>query len=360
MAVPGELGGSAGRNTFSTRPLPTPQRLPTVYAPAPVYTPPIEQSRQSALNYALNPFGGSSRPSMNANQIYTQPAKPAPKPATNNAYSAAVLQAAQQKEAQIAAQQAALAQAAAIVYGNGGGGGGGYGGGGGGGYSSGGYGGGYGGYTGGYSSGGGGSTVTVGGLPVGDVTSPVSGWAKRYLPAMIPDILANPGTIGRDTIKDMGVGGEALQGRYGELSTFIASQLLPIMYAGTPIGKIPKGGDVVNKLNALLSDMATPGGGEIDPRKLLDTVLSEGSKSTKDKQTLGSSLFAGMSPAKQGETMQGLVNNISNWLANPYFAQALRNWASTQKDEYISAASSAKNTYKDPFATYLKGTALPE
>ena len=197
-------------------------------------------------------------------------------------------------------------------------------------------------------------------MPVGDLTAPVTGWAARYLPATIPDVLANPGTIGRDTIKDLGIGGEALQGRFGELSTYIASQLLPIMYAGTSMGKIPKGGDVVNKLNALLTEMATPNGGEIDPMKLLDTVLGEGSKSTKDKQTLGSALFAGMSPAKQAETMQGLIANISNWLANPYFAQAMRNWASTQKDEYISAASSAKNTYKDPFATYLKATALPE
>ena len=352
-------GFSSGGTSYTPKmPLPTPQKLQPVYTPPPVYTP-----HPTVRQWSDPGYQAANAPA----QIYTQPNKAVPsKPATNNGYSAAVLQAAQAKEAQIAAQQAALAQAAAIVYGNGGGGGSGGYGGGGGGYGSygggggGGYGGGYGGYTGGYSSGGGGSTATVGGLPVGDITSPVTGWAKRYLPAMIPDILANPGTIGRDTIKDMGVGGEALQGRYGELSTFIASQLLPIMYAGTPIGKIPKGGDVVNKLNALLSDMATPGGGEIDPRKLLDTVLSEGSKSTKDKQTLGSSLFAGMSPAKQGETMQGLVNNISNWLANPYFAQALRNWASTQKDEYISAASSAKNTYKDPFATYLKGTALPE
>ena len=48
--------------------------------------------------------------------------------------------------------------------------------------------------------GGGGSTVTVGGLPIGDVTAPVTGWASRYLPAMYSDVLANPATIGRDTI----------------------------------------------------------------------------------------------------------------------------------------------------------------
>ncbi len=268
------------------------------------------------------------------------------------------------QSAQTAATQTALAQAAAQSYGGGGGGGGyGYGGGGGygygGGYSSG-YGGGYGGYSGGYSDGGGGSTVTVGGLPIGDVTGKVTGWASRYLPALIPDVLANPATIGRDTISDMGIGGEPLQSRFGDLSTYVSSQLLPILYAQTAMGKMPKGGDVVNRVHDLLTQMATPDGDEIDPMKLLDIVLTEGSKSSKDKQTLGSSLFAGMSPAKQAETMQGLVNNISNWLANPYFAQGMRNWISTQKDDYIGATARAKDTYKDPFAKYLRATALPE
>ena len=54
------------------------------------------------------------------------------------------------------------------------------------------------------------------------MTGKVTGWASRYLPALIPDVLANPATIGRDTISDMGIGGEPLQSRFGDLSTFNA------------------------------------------------------------------------------------------------------------------------------------------
>lgn len=337
--------GGGGRNLFS---LPTPTAPPAVKSYSYEATP---YTYSEGVRQLLNPFGTHTQP-----RIET-PNAIASKPPSTQSTSGGTVKPLVSRDAQIAAAQTALAQAAAQTYSSGGG----YGGGGYGGSYGGGYGGGYGGYTGGYSSGGGGGpTVTVGGLPIGDVTAPVTGWASRYLPALIPDVLANPATIGRDTISDLGIGGEPLQSRFGDLSTYVSSQLLPVLYAQTAMGKLPKGGDVVNRLHELLSQMATPGGEEIDPMALLDTVLTEGSKSTKDKQTLGSSLFAGMSPAKQAETMQGLVNNISNWLSNPYMAQAMRNWIATQKDDYIGATARASNTYKDPFATYLRATALPE
>lgn len=239
--------------------------------------------------------------------------------------------------------------------------------GGGGGYSSGGYGGGYGGGGGGgYSSGGGyggggggGATVTVGGLPVGDVTSPVTGFASRYLPGMIADILANPGVIGRDTLTAMGIGGDVLGERFADSARFLANQLTPLLYGETPVGQIPKGGDVVNRLHDILKGFATPGGGEIGAMKLLERLLTETSKTSSDKQTILSALAVGKTPAEQAAIIGDLIDSISNWLPNPYFAEAMRSWRSTQADKYIGATAAANGTYTKSYADWLRANGYP-
>ena len=245
--------------------------------------------------------------------------------------------------ATLAAQQAAakLQAAAASPVTSGGGGGGGYSSGGGGGYSSGG---------GGY--GGGGGAI---GLPPASVSEPLTGFSSRYLPAAIPDVLQNPDVIASDVLETMGIDESGPLGAlFGQNASYFVNQILPLLYAKDAIGSVPSGGGMVNRTAEYLKNAATPGGGVIDPMQVLRMVLAESQKTaTTPGQTIGSSMFAGQTPAQQRSTMLSIVNDLANWAPNPRLAEALRNWAMSQGTEYVRQASQAASPYSSPFGTFL-------
>ena len=238
--------------------------------------------------------------------------------------------------ATLAAQQAAakLQAAAASPVTSGGGGGGG-------GYSSGG---------GGY--GGGGGAI---GLPPASVSEPLTGFSSRYLPAAIPDVLQNPDVIASDVLETMGIDESGPLGAlFGQNASYFVNQILPLLYAKDAIGSVPSGGGMVNRTAEYLKNAATPGGGVIDPMQVLRMVLAESQKTaTTPGQTIGSSMFAGQTPAQQRSTMLSIVNDLANWAPNPRLAEALRNWAMSQGTEYVRQASQAASPYSSPFGTFL-------
>jgi hypothetical protein len=233
-----------------------------------------------------------------------------------------------------------------------GGGGGGYGGGGGGGYGGGGGGGG--------GTGGGGGGGSIGGIPIGDITADMEGWAARYLPGAADQVLKNPEVIGVDTIRDLGFDSAQLEALFGDQAGFIANQLLPFLFADTPIGETPSISSVINKINAVLKDQATPGGATFDVAKLLELLFGQASQATGSANpTLMGGYFAGLTPTEQAAAMSGFVNNASNWAATPFFGQAIRNWYEGEQTNYLSDSFRANNPNTKSLGELLQSMVFP-
>jgi hypothetical protein len=225
----------------------------------------------------------------------------------------------------------------------------------------GGYGGGGGGYGGGGGggAGGGGGGGNIGGIPVGDITADMEGWASRYLPASADEVLQNPSVIGYDTINDLGYDSDQLRAIFGDQAEYVATQLLPFLFADTPIGQTPSISSVINKINEVLKNQATPGGSTFDVAKLLELLFGQASQNkAAANPTLMGGLFAGLSPSEQASAMRGLVSNASNWAATPFFGQAIRNWYDANETSYLSGALSATPNGKS-LGEILQGIVFP-
>ena len=259
-------------------------------------------------------------------------------------------------EASVAGQNAVYESAGDGGYGYGDGGYGygdggyGYGDGGGGGY----------GYGDGGGGGGGGGGGSVGGLPIGDVGSAMEGWAARYLPATADEVLQNPQVIGMDTLADLGIDSDQLAAVFGDQAGYIVNQLLPFLFANTPVGQTPNISSVINKVHDVLKGMATPGGETFDVAKLLELLFAQaGNADAKNGATTMSGLFSGLSPSEYAAAMQGMVNNVSNWAPTPFFGQAIRNWYGNQQTNYLSDALRALNPEQRNLGEILRGSAFP-
>lgn len=236
-------------------------------------------------------------------------------------------------------------------YGGGSGGGRGGGGGGGGGGRGGGGGGGYGG-------GGGGSSI--GGIDIGDVTSSMEGWASRYLPATANEALKNPQVIALDTLADLGFDSDQLVALFGDQAGYIVNQLLPFLFADTPLGQTPNISSVINKVHDVLVNQATPGGSTFDVAKLLQLLFEQASNADASSgATTMSGLFSGLSPSEYAAAMQTMVNNASNWAPTPFFGQAIRNWYDSQQTHYLSDALRALNPEQRNLGEILQGSVFP-
>jgi hypothetical protein len=207
--------------------------------------------------------------------------------------------------------------------------------------------------------GGGGGGTSGGGFRIGELTEPLTGYAKRYLPATIDEVAQNPGVVGRDVLGDMGIGEGPLANTMSRQMGFYGSQILPLLYGNMPIEKMPHYGDVVNRLAEFAQTQMTPGGAIVNPNEILQLVLTEAAKPATGPQTMMSALFGGQDASEQTQNMTGIINNLSNWTANPMFGQALRNWAGTQSEQYLQKALQANNPYTQGFAKHLQGTMLP-
>lgn len=219
---------------------------------------------------------------------------------------------------------------------------------GGGGYSSGG--GGGGGYSSGGGGGGGGGAI---GIPAPSVGEPLTGFAARYQPGGIQEVLNQPGVIARDVLESLGINSNELGNLYSNQASYFASQILPLLYGQDAIGSVPSAGGMVNRTAEYLQNLATPGGSVIDPMQLLQMVLAESRKPVAGQQSLLSSLFAGQTPMQQRQSMTDIVNDLSNWAPSPLMTQALRSWIARQGDEYARQALRANQPYQSPFGSFL-------
>jgi len=230
------------------------------------------------------------------------------------------------------------------------GGGGGYGGGGGG--SGGGYGGGGGGYGGG--GGGGGIGGGGGGGTIGDATDSMNGWAARYSAAGAQEVLANPEVIALDTLAELGLAGSGLETLVGQQLTYMANQLLPFLYANTPVGETPNASDVINMLHDLAVNMVSPNGDIVDVGTLLKRLLGK-----LDPNSIMGATFADLTPGEQVSTAQNLLNGLSNFAPTPFLGNALRNYWATQGTDFLSQALRVANPITTPFNEFLSGFVYP-
>lgn len=223
-------------------------------------------------------------------------------------------------------------------------------GGGGGGYSSGG--GGWGG------SGGGGGTGA--GIPASNVSEPLTGFAARYQPGGIQEVLDNPGVIARDVLDMLGINSDSLGNLYSQNAQYFVSQILPLLYGQDAIGSMPTAGGMVNRTADYLQNLSTPGGATINPMEILRMVLAEASKPSTGPQTVLSGLFAGQTPGQQVSSMSRIGSNLSNWTPNEMMGQSLRNWIARQGEEYLRQSLRANQPYTNPFGSFLSPSVLPE
>jgi hypothetical protein len=177
---------------------------------------------------------------------------------------------------------------------------------------------------------------------------------------MIQDVLDNPDVIARDVLDTMGFDESGPLGNLmGQNAGYFVNQILPLLYAKDALGSIPTAGGMVNRTAEYLQNAATPGGSVIDPMQILEMVLGESQKPGTGTQTIGSSLFAGQSPAQQRSAMLSIINDLANWLPNARFATGLRNAAMSSGNEYVRQAAQAQNPYNSPFGTFLKNSLGP-
>jgi hypothetical protein len=171
------------------------------------------------------------------------------------------------------------------------------------------------------------------------VTSALEGWAARYLPGTAAEVLENPSIIGADTLADMGIDSEQLQALFGDQAGYIANQLLPFLFADTPLGQTPSISSVINKIHEVLQNQATPGGQTFDIAKLLQLLFGQAAKpGDTSNPTLMSGMFAGLTPSEQASAMKSLISSASNWAATPFFGQAIRNWYDAMQTDYLRNA----------------------
>ena len=191
------------------------------------------------------------------------------------------------------------------------------------------------------------------------MTSDMEGWASRYLPASADEVLQNPSVIGYDTINDLGFDSDQLRAIFGDQAEYVVNQLLPFLFADTPIGQTPSISSTINKVHDVLANMAAPGGSTFDVAKLLELLFGQASQN-KDaaNPTLMGGMFAGLTPSEQASAMSALVSNASNWAATPFFGQAIRNWYDAQQDSYLSGALSAHPNGKS-LGEILSGMVFP-
>jgi hypothetical protein len=192
------------------------------------------------------------------------------------------------------------------------------------------------------------------------VSEALTGFAKRYLPASIQQVLDNPDVIARDVLDGMGFDEMGPLGNMmGQNAGYFVRQILPLLYSQDALGKVPTAGGMVNRTAEYLQNQATPGGSVIDPMQILEMVLAESQKPSTGTQTLGSSLFAGQTADQQRSAMMSIVDDLANWLPNARFATGLRNAAMSSGNEYLRQSSQAVNPYNNPFGKFLSNTLGP-
>ena len=205
---------------------------------------------------------------------------------------------------------------------------------------------------GGYSSGGGGGGSSPG-FPAPTMGEPLTGFAARYLPAAIQDVLDNPDMIARDVLSMLGIESDQLGNVLsGQLGHYVR-QILPLLYGQNPIGSVPTAGKMVNRAAEYAQGLTQPGGEVFNPMPLLQKILSEAGKTSTGSQTILSNLFTGQTAADQASTMASLVNTLANYAPNAMMAQALRNWSQRQSQEFLRQSSQVSNPYKQQIGTFL-------
>lgn len=190
----------------------------------------------------------------------------------------------------------------------------------------------------------------------------MTGFAARYLPAAIQSVLDNPDVIGRDVLDTMGFQEDGPLGALvGQNLGFFVDQILPLLYFGDAIGKTPSAGGMVNRTADYARNLATPGGGLVDPMEILKLVLAEASKAPTAAQTIGSGLFAGQTPGQQRSSLVNIIDQLANWAPNPTFARSIRNVGSNLGTEFVRRASQAQSPYTAPIGQFYRDNigALP-
>lgn len=150
---------------------------------------------------------------------------------------------------------------------------------------------------------------------------PFTGFASRYSPTGVGNILANPQIIANDVLASMGFGGNTgLQSALGDIAS-LGPALSFLMTA--PAGQNAQGDEaMINTIASILKNQATPGGMAIDYRDLLGNIFGSGQDGLIRAFT---SLDANGNPlagADQSSAIKGLIQAaLTN--VNPYAQRAM-------------------------------------
>ena len=148
--------------------------------------------------------------------------------------------------------------------------------------------------------------------------------------------------------------GRGLEALLGQQLTYMASQLLPFVYANTPVGETPNVSDVINMLHDFALQSVQPGGPIVDVGTYLQRLLTK-----LDPNSVMGATFKGLTPGQQVNTAQGLLNGLSNFAPTPFLGNALRNYWQTNGTDFLSQALRVDNPNTTPFNEFLSGFVYP-
>lgn len=182
----------------------------------------------------------------------------------------------------------------------------------------------------------------------------MSGWAARYGAIGAQEVLANPAVIAKDTLEELGLAGSGLEAMLGEQLTYMASQLLPFVYANTPVGQTPNVSDVINMLHDFAVQAVQPGGPIIDVGTYLQRMLGK-----LDPNSIMGATFAGLTPGEQVSTMTSLLRGLSNFAPTPFLGNALRNYWDQHGTDFLSQSLRVANPLNQSFNEFMGGFVYP-
>lgn len=155
---------------------------------------------------------------------------------------------------------------------------------------------------------------------------PFTGFASRYAPGMTYQLYNDPSIFGRDTLSQMGMGpNKQMAAAYAPAANDALTIAMLLNNAGSGQGLE---GQNLNTANEILRNMATAGGGVVDPHQLINQLMNPtgnlaaylgiNNGATAEqvmqglKPLLQSSVF-GMDPLAQRAMMNSLEGNLTNF-----------------------------------------------
>ena len=194
-------------------------------------------------------------------------------------------------------------------------------------------------------------TLTRGGsVATPGYTDPYTGFARRYAPTEMPEILADPAIIGWD-VADARGGGSAMQGSFGNYAE-MANAVAQLIQAGN--GRTGNDEQLVNSIADLVMQGSVAGGRAVDPMAMINMLLS-GRNAIGDLVRFNSDSGQNTS-SQQGDQFVKMLRSATGSLS-PLLNQAMNARAANLAREYTRQGADGTSQYDDVFE-YMRANLL--